>query len=135
MRELYRELYPSLGTSRSSAQKKMIQVIYENKMPGAVFVLPTAGGKSLAYIVPCLCDPASSIAVAIVPPPSRKKPMPRHLHLVFTRSTINQATRARYHFFSCQFSTLSQILSNIFSDPNNIRRFFVGSLSMKPVSF
>jgi hypothetical protein len=56
-----RELYPPLSTYRSSAQKKMIQVIYENKMPGAVFVLPTAGGKSLACIVPCLCNPALPI--------------------------------------------------------------------------
>jgi superfamily II DNA helicase RecQ len=45
----------------------MIEVICQNKTPGAVFVLPTAGGKSLAYIVPSLCDPAPSITVAIIP--------------------------------------------------------------------
>jgi superfamily II DNA helicase RecQ len=36
-------------------------------MPGAVFVLPTAGGKSLAYIVPCLCDLVPSMTIAIIP--------------------------------------------------------------------
>jgi hypothetical protein len=45
----------------------MVEAICENEMPGAVFVLPTAGGKSLAYIVPCLCDPVPSMTIATIP--------------------------------------------------------------------
>jgi superfamily II DNA helicase RecQ len=55
-----------LGQFRSDAQKDMITAIHKNDMPGKV-VLPTAGGKSLAYIVPCLCDPAPSMTIAIIP--------------------------------------------------------------------
>jgi hypothetical protein len=62
-----RFLFPPLGQFRSDAQKAMVEAIYKNKKPGAVFVLPTAGGKSLAYIVPCLCDPVLSMTIAIIP--------------------------------------------------------------------
>jgi hypothetical protein len=61
------------------------------------------------------------------------KPISRHLHLVFTRSTINQATRARYHFFSCQFSTFvtDTIKSFLRSRPNqkNFRRILIDEAS------
>jgi hypothetical protein len=60
-------LLPPLGQFRSDTQKDIITAIHKNDMPGKVFVLPIAGVKSLAYIVPCLCDPAPSMTIAIIP--------------------------------------------------------------------
>jgi superfamily II DNA helicase RecQ len=60
-------LFPPLGQFRSDAQKDIITAIHKTDMPGKVFVLPTAGGKFLAYIVPCLCDPAPSMTIVIIP--------------------------------------------------------------------
>lgn len=62
-----RSMFPPLGTFRSAGQKVMVETICANKLPGAIFVPPTASGKSLAYIVPCLTDLAPSMTVATIP--------------------------------------------------------------------
>jgi superfamily II DNA helicase RecQ len=60
-------MFLPLGTFRSAGQKIMVETICANKLPGAIFVLPMASGKSLAYVVPCLTDLVPLMTIAIIP--------------------------------------------------------------------
>jgi hypothetical protein len=62
-----RLLFTLLGLFQSDAQKAMVTSTCDNQMPGAMFVLPTDGRKSLAYIIPCLCDPVTLMTIVIIP--------------------------------------------------------------------